>query len=59
MINDSRLKLLVENEYGVGQSVVQGFLNVTNLMVPGMRAAVLGYGPCGTGVADTPARRGV
>jgi adenosylhomocysteinase len=37
---------------------VQGFLNATNLMVPGMRAAVLGYGPCGKGVADTLARLG-
>ncbi|VVJ18221.1 Uncharacterised protein [Amycolatopsis camponoti] len=58
VINDSRLKLLVENEFGVGQSVVQGFLNATNLMVPGMRAAVLGYGPCGKGVADTLSRLG-
>ena len=58
VINDSRLKLLVENEFCVGQSVVQGFLNATNLMVPGMRAAVLGYGPCGKGVADTLARLG-
>lgn len=58
VINDSRLKLLVENEFGVGQSVVQGFLNATNLMVPGLRAAVLGYGPCGKGVADTLARLG-
>jgi adenosylhomocysteinase len=58
VINDSRLKLLVENEFGVGQSIVQGFLNATNLMLPGMRAAVLGYGPCGKGVADTLARLG-
>ncbi len=53
VINDSPLKLLAENEFGVGQSVVQGFMNVTNLMVPGLSAAVLGYGPCGQGVADT------
>ncbi|MGW4483062.1 adenosylhomocysteinase [Amycolatopsis sp. NPDC004368] len=58
VISDSRLKLLVENEFGVGQSVVQGFLNATNLMVPGVRAAVLGYGPCGKGVADTLSRLG-
>lgn len=49
VINDSRLKLLVENEYGVGQSVVQGFMNATNLMLPGARATVVGYGPCGKG----------
>jgi len=53
VINDSPLKLLVENEYGVGHSVVQGFLNATNLMVSGTRMAVFGYGPCGQGVADT------
>ncbi|WP_419707524.1 adenosylhomocysteinase [Promicromonospora sp. NFX87] len=53
VINDSRLKLLVENEFGVGQSIVQGFMNATNLMVPGARAGVVGYGPCGKGVADT------
>jgi adenosylhomocysteinase len=53
VINDSRLKLLVENEYGVGQSVVQGFMNATNLMLPGARVGVVGYGPCGRGTADT------
>ncbi len=53
VINDSRLKLLVENEFGVGQSVVQGFMNATNLMVPGAHTGVVGYGPCGKGVADT------
>ncbi|WP_025155424.1 adenosylhomocysteinase [Leifsonia aquatica] len=53
VINDSRLKLLVENEFGVGQSIVQGFMNATNLMLPGARAGVVGYGPCGKGVADT------
>lgn len=58
VINDSPLKLLVENEFGVGQSVVQGFMNATNLMVPGVRAAVFGYGPCGKGVADTLSRLG-
>ncbi|MFJ4963829.1 Adenosylhomocysteinase [Streptomyces sp. ADI96-02] len=58
VINDSRLKLLVENEFGVGQSVVQGFMNATNLMLPGARATVVGYGPCGLGVANTLARLG-
>jgi adenosylhomocysteinase len=58
VINDSRLKLLVENEFGVGQSVVQGFMNATNLMLPAARAAVIGYGPCGRGVANTLARLG-
>lgn len=58
VINDSPLKRLVENERGVGQSVVQGFMNATNLMLPGLPAAVVGYGPCGRGVADTLASLG-
>ncbi|MDO9396336.1 MAG: adenosylhomocysteinase [Herbiconiux sp.] len=53
VINDSALKLLVENRFGVGQSVVQGFMNATNRMIPGSRATVVGYGPCGRGVAQT------
>lgn len=53
VINDSELKLMVENRFGVGQSVVQGFMNATNLMLPGAIATVVGYGPCGRGVAQT------
>src|SRR5690606_14508095 len=58
VINDSYLKLLVENEFGVGQSIVQGFMNATNAMLPGTRATVVGYGPCGKGVAETLQRLG-
>lgn len=53
VINDSELKLMVENRFGVGQSVVQGFMNATNLMLPGTAATIVGYGPCGRGVAQT------
>ncbi|WP_154097326.1 adenosylhomocysteinase [Microbacterium testaceum] len=53
VINDSPLKLLVENRFGVGQSVVQAFMNATNLMIPGSRATVIGFGPCGRGTAHT------
>jgi hypothetical protein len=56
VINDSPLKLLVENEFGVGQSLVQGFMNATNLMLPAATATVVGYGPCGRGVATTRTR---
>jgi adenosylhomocysteinase len=58
VINDSPLKLLVENDFGVGQTVVQGLMNATNLMLPGARSTVLGFGPCGQGVARTLARLG-
>ncbi len=51
VINDSPLKRIVENEHGVGQTVVEGFMRVTNLIIPAKRFVVLGYGYCGRGVA--------
>ena len=54
VINDSYLKLLVENEFGVAQSIVQGFMNATNTMLPGIRAPVIGYGPCGVTRTSSP-----
>jgi adenosylhomocysteinase len=33
-------------------------MNATNLMIPGADATVVGYGPCGRGVADTLAHLG-
>jgi adenosylhomocysteinase len=51
VINDSPLKSIVENQHGVGQTVVDGFLRVTNLMLPGRRCVVIGFGWCGRGVA--------
>ena len=53
VINDSPLKLIVENEHGVGQSVVQAFMQRTNLMLPGRACVVIGYGWCGRGIART------
>jgi adenosylhomocysteinase len=53
VINDSPLKRIVENEHGVGQSVVAAFQNVTNSMIPGRRFVVIGYGWCGRGIART------
>jgi adenosylhomocysteinase len=51
VVNDSPLKRSVENEHGVGQTVVEGFMRVTNLIIPAKRFVVLGYGACGRGVA--------
>lgn len=51
VINDSPLKSIVENQYGVGQTVVEGFMSLTNEAIPGRRFAVLGYGWCGRGIA--------
>ncbi len=52
VINDSPLKAIGENKHAVGQSVVESFMRITNLMVPGRRFVVAGYGWCGRGVAQ-------
>ena len=51
VINDSPLKLIMENEHGVGPTVVEGFMRSTNLQVPAKRFVVFGYGSVGRGIA--------
>src|SRR6185295_15928402 len=51
VIDDSPLKRLIENQYGVGPTVVEGFMRATNLLVPATVFAVIGYGACGRGIA--------
>lgn len=52
VINDSLLKAIGENRHAVGQSVVESFMRITNLMVPGRHFVVAGYGWCGRGIAQ-------
>ena len=52
VINDSMLKAVGENRHGVGQSVVESVMRITNLMIPGRRFVVAGYGWCGRGIAQ-------
>jgi adenosylhomocysteinase len=52
VINDSRLKAIGENRHAVGQSVVESFMRMTNLMIPGKHFVVVGYGWCGRGIAQ-------
>ena len=52
VINDSMLKAIGENRHAVGQSVVESFMRITNLMVPGRHFVVVGYGWCGRGVSQ-------
>ena len=51
VINDSPLKSIVENQHGVGQTIVEGFMRVTNLLIPARPIVVIGHGWCGRGVA--------
>jgi adenosylhomocysteinase len=52
VINDSPLKAIAENRHAVGQSTVESFMRVTNLQIPGRRFVLVGYGWCGSGVAQ-------
>ena len=50
-VNDALCKYLFDNRYGTGQSVWDGIMRATNLVVAGKNVVVLGYGWCGKGVA--------
>ena len=51
LVNDADCKHLFDNRYGTGQSVWDGIMRTTNLIVAGKEVVVCGYGWCGKGVA--------
>ena len=51
LVNDADCKHLFDNRYGTGQSVWDGIMRTTNLIVAGKYVVVSGYGWCGKGVA--------
>ncbi len=50
LVNDARCKYLFDNVHGTGQSVWDGVMRSTNLVVAGKTVVVAGYGWCGKGV---------
>ena len=50
-VNDAQMKFMFDNRYGTGQSVWDGIMRTTNLIVAGKRVVVAGYGWCGKGVS--------
>ena len=50
-VNDAYCKHLFDNRYGTGQSVWDGIMRTTNLLIAGKTVVVGGYGWCGRGVA--------
>ncbi|MDD5017828.1 MAG: adenosylhomocysteinase [Eubacteriales bacterium] len=50
-VNDADCKHLFDNRYGTGQSVWDGIMRTTNLLIAGKTVVVAGYGWCGKGVA--------
>ena len=50
-VNNAQCKHFFDNRYGTGQSVWDGIMRTTNLIVAGKNVVVAGYGWCGKGVA--------
>lgn len=50
-VNNADCKHFFDNRYGTGQSVWDGIMRTTNLIVAGKNVVVAGYGWCGKGVA--------
>ncbi|MBW9223069.1 adenosylhomocysteinase [Methanothermococcus sp. SCGC AD-155-E23] len=57
-VNDAYTKHLFDNRYGTGQSVIDGIIRTTNLLIAGKNVVVAGYGWCGKGVAMRAAGMG-
>ena len=51
MVNEADCKHMFDNRYGTGQSVWDGIMRTTNLIVAGKEVVVCGYGWCGKGVS--------
>ncbi len=51
LVNDARCKYLFDNVHGTGQSVWEGVMRATNLVLAGKTVAIVGYGWCGRGCA--------
>ncbi len=50
-VNNAYTKYLFDNRYGTGQSVIDGVLRATSLLIAGKTVVVSGYGWVGKGVA--------
>ncbi len=50
-VNDANMKYMFDNRYGTGQSVLDGIMRTTNLIVAGKAVVIAGYGWCGRGAA--------
>ena len=50
-VNDAKTKTLFDNQYGTGQSTIDGFLRAMNLLFASKKIVIAGYGWLGKGVA--------
>lgn len=51
-VNDNLTKHLFDNQYGTGQSTLDGVIRATNILLAGRNFVVVGYGWCGRGLAS-------
>jgi len=51
-VNNAKSKRIFDNKYGSGQSVVDGIMRTTNMLIAGKYAVVVGYGWVGKGIAS-------
>lgn len=51
-VNESLTKHLYDNRYGTGQSLMDGFIRTTNILLAGKTVVIAGYGWCGKGSAS-------
>ena len=50
-VNDNLTKHMFDNQYGTGQSTLDGVIRATNMLLAGRNFVVVGYGWCGRGLA--------
>ncbi len=48
----SLTRRMFDNGYGTSQSVIDGLLRATNMLLAGKTVVVAGYGPCGAAIAE-------
>lgn len=51
-VNDAQTKHFFDNQYGTGQSTIDGIVRATNVLLAGKFFVVSGYGWCGKGLAS-------
>lgn len=50
-VNEAYTKHMFDNQYGTGQSTLDGIMRATNFLISGKVFVVVGYGWCGRGLA--------
>jgi adenosylhomocysteinase len=50
--SDTPVKRLVDNTHGTGQSVIDGLLRASGILLAGKSVVIAGFGTCGIGIAE-------